>query len=273
MLYRGSVGAIALAAALTMTIAGSRAHDESTYPDLKGQWIRADAGPSPKWDPAGQQAPLTPEYQALFQASLAKRAQGGLDGNTTCLPPGMPRSMIAYDPIEIIIMPDTTYMMLSYMSEFRRIFTDGRKWPEDLEPSYTGYSIGKWEDTDGDGRLDTLVVETRGMKGPRTFDGSGLPLHKDNETVIKERISLDKANPNLLHNEITTIDHALTRPWTVTRDYRRERDAVWNEYVCSEDNRFVLIGDETYRISDDGYLLPTRKDQAPPDLRYFPNKK
>ena len=85
-------------------------------------------------------------------------------------------------------MPDTTYMMLSHMSEFRRIFTDGRKWPEDIEAAYAGYSIGKWEDTDRDGRFDTLVVETRAIRAPRTFDDSGIPLHKDNHTVVKERI-------------------------------------------------------------------------------------
>jgi hypothetical protein len=162
--------------------------------------------------------------------------------------------------------------MLSYMSEFRRIFTDGRKWPDDIEAAYAGYSIGKWEDTDGDGRNDTLAVETRGMKGTRTFDASGIPLHQDNETVVKERIWLDKADPNLLHDEITTIDHALTRPWTVTRDYRRDRKAEWNEFVCSEDNKHVMIGKEIYTVSDDGYLTPTRKGQPAPDLKYFPKR-
>ena len=57
-----------------------------------------------------------------------------------------------------------------------------------------------------------LEVETRDFKGPRTFDQSGIPLHKDNQTIIKERIYLDKTNPELLHNEVTTIDNALTRP-------------------------------------------------------------
>jgi hypothetical protein len=53
-----------------------------------------------------------------------------------------------------------------------------------------------------------LEVETRNMKGPRDFDVDGLPMHEDNETIIKERIYLDKANPDLLHDEITTIDDA-----------------------------------------------------------------
>ena len=60
--------------------------------------------------------------------------------------------------------------------------------------SFNGYSIGKWVDSDGDGRYDLLEVESRGFKGPRTFDGSGLPLHQDGESVITERISLDKAD-------------------------------------------------------------------------------
>ena len=102
------------------------------------------------------------------------------------------------------------------MGQLRRNPTDGRDWPRNLEPSYLGTSIGHWEDADAAGRFRTLVVETRGLKGPRTFDGS-IPLHQDNETIVKERISADKADANVLHNEITTLDHALTRPRTVTR--------------------------------------------------------
>ena len=263
---------IAAAALATWGATLARAHDESKYPDLTGQWVNADTARPVRWDPTkapgrGQQAPLTPEYQALFERTLARQAEGV--NPTSCIPPGMPRSMIAYEPIEVIVMPDTTYVMLTYMSEFRRIFTDGRNWSDDIEPSYAGYSIGRWEDTDGDGRYDTLLVETRAMKGPRTFDDSGIPLHKDNLTVVKERLFLDKSNPDLLHNEITTIDNALTQPWTVTRTYRRDHDAVWGEYVCSENNQQVILGEETYAVSDDGYLAPTRKDQPPPDLRYF----
>src|SRR6267142_988802 len=251
MLERTWIGALALAAVLSATVLGARAHDETKYPDLKGQWVTPGVALNSPWDPTkpagrGQQAPLTAEYQAIYDASLARQADGGLGPLSSCIPPGMPRAMIAYEPMEIIVMPDTTYIMLAHMSEFRRIYTDDRKWPDDIEPSFAGFSIGKWEDTDGDGRFDTLVVETRGMKGSRTFDGSGIPMHQDNETVVKERISLDKADPNLLHNEITTIDNALTRPWTVQRSYRRERHAQWSELVCTEDNRNIVIAGEIY---------------------------
>jgi len=80
---------------------------------------------------------------------------------------------------------------------------------------------------------------------------------------------LDQADDNVLRDEITTFDHALTRPWTVTRSYRRVRNPTWIEDVCAENNGYVFLGKETYLRSMDGYLMPTKKNQAPPDLRYF----
>jgi hypothetical protein len=179
--------------------------------------------------------------------------------------------MIAIQPMEIVITPDTTYIMLELFSQLRRIYTDGRDWPADLPRSSVGYSIGRWAGTDGNGRYDTLLVETRGLKGWRSYDSSGTPFHTDGQAVIKERITLDKANRNVLHNEITTIDNALTRPWTVTRSYKRDPNPqpVWIEYVCSEDNHHVVIGKENYVVNAEGYLMPVRKGQPPPDLRHF----
>jgi hypothetical protein len=57
----------------------------------------------------------------------------------------------------------------------------------------------------------------------------------------------------------------------VTRGYKRNRDpnAPWGEYDCNENNEHVFVGSEAYLISADGYLMPTRKDQPPPDGRYF----
>ena len=80
---------------------------------------------------------------------------------------------------------------------------------------------------------------------------------------------MDKTNRDLLHAEITTIDHALTRPWTVMRDYKREQRPIWHEYVCAEANSHLGIGKENYFLSADGLLMPTRKNQPPLDLRYF----
>jgi hypothetical protein len=282
MLERGAMGAMALAAILCAAASGARAFDDAKYPNLKGQWIgvRGTAGGGqPSFDPVKrwgttQDAPLTPEYEATFKANLEDQRVGGQGTNatSTCLAPGMPMVMNAHSPMEIIVLPDTTYMRVDHIRDtHRRIYTDGREWPAEIEPGFDGYSIGQWIDTKGDGRYDVLEVETRGFKGPRSYDASGLPLHRDNQSVFKERIYLDQANPNLLHDDITVIDHGLTHPWTVNKTYRRNANPrpIWIEYICAEGQQLVHIGDQGYMLSADGYLMPTKKDQAPPDLRYF----
>jgi hypothetical protein len=272
MLRRNSFHSIVLTAALCMMVEGVQAFDDAAYPDWKGAWF----GTGGRYDaskPAGlgQQAPLTPEFQKILEASIADQDNGGQGENPgyRCASHGMPRVMIANVPIGFVIMPEATYVMLERLSQVRRIYTDGRDWPAQLKPSSLGYSIGKWIDEDGDGRYDTLEAETRGLKHPHVYDSSGMPFHPDERAIVKERIRLDKSNPNMLRSEITTIDNALTRPWTVTRSYRRERDYRWSEYVCAANNQHVVIGKEDYFLSADGLLMPVRKDQKPPDLRNF----
>ena len=282
MLYRSLLGAIALAA-LSVSIANAEILDYSKYPNLKGQWSRfivPGLPGQPSFDQTktwgfGQEAPLTPEYKAVLEASLADQAKGG-QGNFTdgsrCLAYGMPLMMAAFYPQEYVITPETTYILINNADHGRRIYTDGRDWPKEIEPTYQGYSIGKWLDEDGDGRYDILEVETRGpFKGPRVYDATGLPLHRDNQSIFKERIYLDQADPNILHDEITVIDRALTRPWTVDKRYIRNADPqpVWLEYVCNENNAQISVGKDNYYLSADGFVMPARKDQPPPDLRYF----
>jgi hypothetical protein len=274
MLNRISFVAIALVA-LTHTLpAGAQVIDLSKYPDVVAQW-RRPPGIGIQWDQSKrvgppQQAPLTPEYQALYEANLRDQAAGGQGADPTgrCIPPGMPRMMTVVFPMEIVIMPKLTYILTDY-TEPRRIYTDGRAWPQEVEPTFNGYSIGRWIDEDGDGKYDVLEVETRGFKGPRTFEASGILLHEDGQTIIKERIYLDKADRNILHDEITTIDNALTRPWTVIKNYHREPNPVWHFNDCDENNHHVWIGKDNYMVSADGYLMPVKKNQQPPDLRYF----
>jgi hypothetical protein len=271
---RSAMRAIVLTTALLVSMGGAPAQD-ATFPDLSGQWKRPP-GIGIQWDqtkPIGraQQPPLTPEYQSIFEASLQDQEAGGQgnDPRFSCIPNGMPRIMSVIFPMEIVPLPKITYMMFEYDIP-RRIYTDGRDWPKGAEPTFMGYSIGRWID---DGRGRVLEVETRNMKGPRTYDTTGLPVHADNQTVVKERIFLDAADNDLLHDEITTIDHALTRPWTVTKNYRRERNVVWVENVCNEYNPHVAIHNEIYYLSADGDLMPAKKDQLPPSLKYFKQKR
>src|SRR5947209_6048535 len=161
-----SIGAAALA--VSLGLGSARAFDETKYPDLRGQWTRfvvPGLGGMPSFDQTkpwgfGQQAPLTAEYRAILQASIADQANGG-QGNFTgseCLAFGMPTMMMAVYPQEYIVTPQTTYILINNADHGRRIFTDGRDWPAEIEPTYAGYSIGKWIDTAGQGRYDTLEV-------------------------------------------------------------------------------------------------------------------
>src|SRR5947207_3624573 len=191
-----SIGIVAITILLLVGAKSAGAQDISRYPDWSGQWMRGP-GMGNGWDPTkpqgfAQQAHLTPDYRSILEARLADRTQGGLGGDPTglCLPHGVPRMMIGIFPIEFVVTPNVTYVLTDYTTH-RRIFTDGRAWPKELLPSFNGYSIGKWVDEDVDGRYDVLEVETRGFKGPRTFEGSGMPLNEDNQMVNRERIGLD----------------------------------------------------------------------------------
>jgi hypothetical protein len=281
MLYRSLTGLFTLAAALVAAIGGAAAADAAKYPDWRGQWerfvVRGIPG-QPSHDQTkpwgfGQQAPLTAEYREVLEDSIADQAQGGLGNFPTTLgrAAGMPYMMMAFGPMEWVVTPDATYILIGWHDHFRRIFTDGRDWPQSIEPAYAGYSIGRWIDEDGDGVYDVLLAETRAFKGPRSVDETGLPMHVDNQSIFKERIWRDKINPRILHDEMTIIDHAFTRPWTVEKRYVHNPNPrpEWTEFYTTENNAQVKIGKENYFLSWDGLLMPAKKNQPPPDLRYF----
>src|SRR6266446_1573283 len=187
MLDRSSIASIALTAALLAAFTAAHAAEEAKYPDLRGQWNTLS--PRGSFDPdkppgRATLAPLTQEYKAIYEANVAEQLAGGhgTEPSYQCLPPGMPRAMIAYESMEVVVTPETTYILIDHIHDHRRIFTDGRTFPanyDDIEPSYRGYSIGKWVDVGNTGTYNVLEVETRGFKGQRSYDTSGLPLHAD----------------------------------------------------------------------------------------------
>ncbi|HLH97547.1 MAG TPA: hypothetical protein VKW08_20760 [Xanthobacteraceae bacterium] len=269
------MNSLALAAALMLWAAAANAQtfDLGKYPDFSGQWNRIGV---PRWIAPGEKAPLTAEYQQIFEANLKDQANGGPGDwpSTFCIPQGMPAMMNLYDPMEIVVTPEVTYILISHVNDsYRRIYTDGRDWPpeSEIERTYAGYSIGRWIDSSGSGRFDRLEIETRYLRGPRGIEASGLPTHHDNQSIIKEVIHLDPADPDVILDELTLIDHALTRPWTSVKKARRERNPVWASDVCPDDGTHVRIGKDTFYLSADGKLMPTRKGEPPPDLSYFPN--
>ena len=281
-IHRRMLCAIVMAVVAMLPIGQARS-DEPQFPNWKGQWtsFRMSGVTLPLnqgWDPTkafgvDQQAPLTDEYKAVWLNSIREQIDGGVGNfpSMLCRAQGMPAVMMAYQPLEFITTPDVTYILINNIDHTRRIFTDGRDWPDEMEPTFQGYSIGRWIDEDGDGRYDVLQVETRGFKGPRAYEASGLPLHHDNQSIILERLYLDPANPNELRNEVIVIDHALTHPWAVEKKYIRNQNARpnWPETICGENNEHVHLGGETYMLSADELSMPTRKGQPSPDLKYF----
>src|SRR3984885_8082937 len=149
MVFRSSATAIVLAVTATVVMAsGAQAANDAKYPDWKGAWTRwfppgsvlepnggFTAGGQPSHDQTkpwgrGQEAPLTPEYQKIFEESLADQENGGegnfFDHAVRCMPGGMPLMTIAFGAMEFIVTPETTYIEPGGSEPVRRIYTDGR---------------------------------------------------------------------------------------------------------------------------------------------------
>lgn len=209
--------------------------------DLSGIWLQdqgvlfsdptkgVSSGRNPSYDESKNPPPLTPEYAAQYAETKAARAAGKMvaDPTANCLPYGMPRLMVSPFPFEILHTPGRVTMIFTVDSITRRIFTDGRGHPEDLDPTFNGHSIGRWEG-------DTLVVETVGLREDTKLQNTGLP-HSGEMKVI-ERIRL--INPDKLENDVTMIDPlAFTQPYKSTRTYTRLKGEEIEEYVCLDNNR------------------------------------
>jgi hypothetical protein len=231
---------------------GTVAYRPKNRRDFNGIWInQGGIGWTPGIPPgAAQNPPLTAEYAKIFQQHLANAAAGNPTGDVTagCLPPGMPRIMTMTYPMEITMGPDRVMIYAEWQEQVRRIFTDGRPLPADPEPTFYGESAGHWEG-------DVLVSTSFGFRADTNLEASGLP--KSDKAIAYERIWL--ADDDTLRDEFTLVDPvAYTRPWTVTKTYKRAPpDFRLMPYVCLENNRNP--------IGPDGKTQVILKSEAPPD--------
>lgn len=143
-----------------------------------------------------------------------------------CLPQGPRQNLYAPIPFKIVQTPGLMVILSEDLS-YRQIFLDGRPLPKDPDPSFMGYSTGRWEG-------DTLVVETIGFKDRTWLDFGGTP-HSES-LKITERIRRTVFG----HLEIVeTIDdpEVFTRPFTVTLGAQYAPDTELLEFVCTENER------------------------------------
>ena len=200
--------------------------DEAARPDFSGYYQSDLSAEGSAVAPPS----LKGEYAELYQ----QRKAAFLSGNpyappeAACRWKGMPSSMVAIEPLEILQLPDEILIVLQDTSEFRRIYTDGRAHPADIEFTYAGHSIGQWEG-------DVLVVDTVAIKGGTWLEIAGAP-HSDSLHIV-ERIRL--TGPEQLEDVMTLHDDkAFLQPWTQTHFYTAmPKGFEWTETVCTDNNR------------------------------------
>ena len=162
--------------------------------------------------------------------------------------------------LQFVVRPEQVWIVYE-RPDVRYIYTDGRPFPpeDELWPTFEGYSIGHWEG-------DTLVIETRSIKGGVPIDRTGAAL--SDQARVTERIR--KIDAKTLQNEITVVDPvAFTRPWKVTRRYvkRQEKYPRMENVSSLENNRNPVVNGETTVVLSD--QLEDSSSPYPPDIRPF----
>lgn len=219
------------AEAATAPKAAPAAKAAASTEDWTGIWKRVGSfayDPSVKPEQR-ENPPYRPDWQARYEEALKSAAEGKFNADPTasCLLAGMPRMMNMVYPMEIIQKPKQMTIIAEWDRQIRRIFLDGRKHPDDLDPTFNGHSIGHWEGK-------TLVVDTVGLRDDTVFDQSG--IRHSAQLHLIERFRLVK--PDTLELEITAEDPiAFYKPWVVVKTYVRAPGVEMMEYVCQENNR------------------------------------
>src|SRR6266481_3654582 len=204
-----------------------RSHATAMTPDFSGVWFIDEYRRNllPKEDPPFQPWAAT-KFKERQSEKLHQDPDAGPDPTERCIPPGIPREMQQPFPWEIVQARDRLIMIFEYQSLVRQIFTDGRGHPKDLEPTYMGNAIGRFEG-------DTLIVDTIGFNDKTWLDPMGLP-HSDALHVVEH---IRRVDHDTLVDEYTIDDpKAYTKSWTTQRIFKLKPDWQIQEYVCSENN-------------------------------------
>jgi hypothetical protein len=217
-------------------------------PDLSGIWLAGNALPCPAELRDGEDCiekiPLSHEavdfasnlpgglpYQP-WAAALVKQRVADLskdDPHARCMPPNFPRAFAFPHLQKMIQIPGLLVILDEFNASYRQIFTDNRPFPEDPQPSWNGYSSGKWEG-------DTLVVQSIGFRDDLWLDMKGNPM--TSAAKVTERFR--RPNYGSLEIEVTVNDpKAYTKPWTITLKQAIQVDTELADEICLENEKSV----------------------------------
>ncbi len=197
------------------------------HPDFSGMWeqdntkyvrdIASDLKPA--------DVPFLPAAKAIYDARIDGSHEKE-DPDANCLPQGVPKIEAAPAPWRVVQTPGRIVFLYEAFNLWRQVFLDGRELVPDPNPTWMGYSTGKW---DG----DTLVVETRGFNGKAWLDQLGKP--STDALHVTERYR----RPDFGHitKQITIDDpKAYSHPWTVTQGFHLLPGGELLEFICNENN-------------------------------------
>jgi hypothetical protein len=259
-----TAGCVALLAGLASIAISAQMPAPEALPDWSGAWVRSTGGfyestpaqalePAPPRDSPRWQMPFTPEFEAIYQANLARIAEDRYpDPISFCgTPSGWPRMLQLPDAYEFVIRPEQTWILSENGPNVVRVYTDGRDHPgpEMLWNTFTGNNVGGWEG-------DTLVFHSTALKGV------GSTILTRNGWVYSDSLETDTRirliEPDRLLVTVTLNDPvALTRPWSSAFTYERlpEGSTVY-DYVCTENNRNPIAPDgRTLTLDPDGNVI------------------
>ena len=198
-------------------------------PDLSGFWMPVEAVKhllNLAADLKPGEVPLQPWAEALYKERIENNGKD--HPGVRCWPSGIPEKNNIPDGLKVVHTPDLVIFLYESRTIYRQIFTDGRPLPPaDAQPTWQGYSIGRWEG-------DTFVVETALQNGKTWLDMRGLPA--TDAIRVTERFT----RPRIGRMDIdVTIDDpkAYTKPWNVKLAWRLVPDTDLIESICEENNR------------------------------------
>jgi hypothetical protein len=196
-------------------------------PDLSGSWSTDDNRYVRDFanDIKPEAVPYLPWAKKLFD-ERKDGSHSGEDPDAHCLPQGVPKIDSVQYPWKLVYTPNSIAIIYEAFNYWRQIFTDGREMNPDANPTWFGYSTGKW---DG----DTLVVDTRGFNGRIWLDQLGRPTTEKLHVIERYR----RVDYGHMIIDITIDDPgAYAKPFGSTQEVHLRPGWEPMEFICGENN-------------------------------------